>query len=136
MERNIPKNFDKLILFPLIGHEKKDHTESNYLVKINEFERKVESSLIDTFGRISIDASVKTDPFSLPYQKEILITLYGESYMNGPYEIYRVARKIVKQLLDDHVWKIRFYVLIEIDPDARLMGKINYYFRYYEHGTL
>ena len=53
--------------------------------------------------------------------------------MNGPYEVFRVTRKVLKQLLADDVCKIRFYVYVDIDVTARIMGKIDYYFRYYEH---
>jgi len=133
MERNIPQDFDKLILFPLLGHKKKGHTPEKFLEEIFKYERKVEESLIDTLSRVDIHAIVKTDPFSLPYQKEIKVTLMGESYMNGPYEVFRVTRKVLKQLLADDVCKIRFYVYVDIDVTARIMGKIDYYFRYYEH---
>ena len=136
MERNIPQVFDKSILFPLLGHKKDDRTAENFLDKIYKHERKVEESLIDTFSRVNIHGTVKTDPFSLPYQKEIKVTLMGESYMNGPYEVFRLARKVLKQLLADEVYKIRFYVYMDIDVNARLLGKIDYYFRYYEHDTI
>jgi len=136
MERKIPSNLSAQILHPLIGWDKENHTEERYIEKIQDFERKVEKSLIETFKRIDIHGIVKTDPYSLPYKNEIKATLRGESYLNGPYEIFRVVRPVIKQLLNENQHKIRFYVYIDVDTDGRhplSMGEINYYFRYYEH---
>jgi hypothetical protein len=136
MERKIPSNLGAQILNPLVGWESEKHTEERYIGKIQAFERKVEKSLIETFKRIDIQGIVKTDPYSLPYKKEIKVTLRGESYLNGPYEIFRVVRPIIKQLLNENLYKIRFYVYIDVDTEGRhqlSMGEINYYFRYNEH---
>jgi len=136
MERKIPINLCAQILHPLIGWDKEKHTEERYIEKIQDFERKVEKSLIETFKRIDIHGIVKTDPYSLPHKSEIKVTLRGESYLNGPYEIFRVVRPIIKQLLNENLYKIRFYVYIDVDTGGRFpfsMGEINYYFRYYEH---
>jgi hypothetical protein len=136
MERKIPSNLEAPILHPLVGWEARKHTEERYMEKIQEFERKVEKSLIETFKRIDIQGIVKTDPYSLPYRKEIKMTLRGESYLNGPYEIFRVVRPIIKELLNENLYKIRFYVYIDVVTGGGFpfsMGEINYYFRYYEH---
>jgi hypothetical protein len=130
MIRTLP-NLNKPILGPLLGHKKR--TEENYLTKIEKFEKDCEKSLIDTLGRLDIHATTKTDRYSLPYQKEITMELMGESYMNGPYEFYRIVRRIVKELLNENVYKIRFYILIDVDTDYGFMGKIIYKFRYYVH---
>ena len=131
MERVIPKNLEKLILQPLLGNT--NITEAKYCKEIEAFEKKCEASLINTLSRLDINATVKTDRYSLPYQKEIPVQLGGESYMNGPYEFYRVARKLVKELLNENVYKIRFYILIDVDTESGLMGKLIYKFRYYIH---
>lgn len=136
MERKIPSNLGAMILHPLIGWSDEMHTEERYAEKIQEFERKVEKSIIETFKRIDIQGIVKTDPYSLPYKKEIKVTLRGESYLNGPYEIFRVVRPIIKQLLNENLYKIRFYVYIDVTTESKFplsMGEVNYYFRYYEH---
>lgn len=136
MERIVP-NVEKPICGPLFGL-KKERTEENYLKEIEKFERDCEKSLIKTLSKIGTQASVKTDPYSLPYTDEVTVTLYGESYMNGPYEFYRVARKFLKEVLDKNLWKVRFYILIDIvtekgpeEPQPFFMGKIIYRFRYY-----
>lgn len=120
---------DRGILMPLIGpHGKKD-----YATAIEKFEKNCEKSIIETLGRLDIKAITKTDRFSLPYNKEIKVCLNGESYLNGPYEFFRVARRIVKDLLNDNVFKLRFYIYIEVDTEAGpfRMGKVCYYFRYH-----
>ena len=131
MERVIPKNLEKSILGPLLGH--KNRTESKYRKEIEAFEKKCEDSLIGTLSRLDIHAIVKTDRYSLPYQKEVIVELGGESYMNGPYEFFRVARKLVKELLNENVYKIRFYILVDVDTEFGMMGKVTYKLRYYVH---
>jgi hypothetical protein len=137
MEREIPKNFEKPICSPLFGLKEK-RTEENYLKKIEKFERDCEKSFIDTLSRMGTQGMVKTDPYSLPYTDEVTVTLYGESYMNGPYEFYRAARSFLKEVLEKNLWKVRFYIKIDIvtekGPDETrgfFMGKIIYRFRYY-----
>ena len=91
MERVIPNNLDKIILGPLL--EYKDRKEANYIKKIEKFEINCEKSLIDTLSKLDIYATIKTDRYSLPYQKEIKVELFGVSYTNRAYEFYRVAGK-------------------------------------------
>jgi hypothetical protein len=129
MERVIPK-LSASILYPLIGPEEKKQTEKNYIKQIQKFERDCEKSLIETFSRIGISAVVKTDPYSLPYNKELVVNLNGESYLNGPYEFYRVARKIVREVLENDLYKVRFYMFIEVDTD-KWLGRVTYKFRYH-----
>jgi hypothetical protein len=137
MNREIP-NLNCSILHPLLGHKDKNRTEEKYIKEIEKFERGCEKSLIETFGRLSIDSMVKTDPYSLPYTHEVVVTLNGESYLNGPYEFHRVVRKIVKEVLDKNLWKIRFYMFVNVltdQPDQHFllkrMGQVEYRFRYY-----
>lgn len=131
MERVIP-NFDKVgISLPLFGFDEKN--EENYLKKIIAFEQKCEKSIIETLSKVNIQAMVKTDRYSLPFQKEVVVVLRGESYLNGSYEFFRVARKIVKELLDQDLYKIRFYLFINIEEGHFNFGKLSYKFRYYIH---
>jgi len=135
IERKIPNNLEHNIVWPLLGNSTK--SEENYLKKIEAFEIRIEKSLIETLSKVNVKSSVKADRFSLPFQKEIKISLKGESYMNGPYEIFRVARPIVKEILDKDIFKLRFYMFVEIlekETESLLdLGSVNYYFRYYIH---
>ena len=135
MEREIP-DLTSSILSPLIGWKEDKKTEKRYLKKIKKFERGCEKSLIETFSRVGIKGMVKTDPYSLPFNNEIEVTLNGESYMNGPYEFYRVARRILKEVLDKNIYSMRFYMFIEVvTPEKRTLldpfGKVVYKFRYH-----
>lgn len=129
MERVIP-NLNSSILRPLLGWEPKKQNEKNYIKQIQKFERDCEKSLIETFSRIGINAIVKSDPYSLPYNQELVVNLNGESYLNGPYEFYRVARKIVSEVLEKDLYKVRFYMLIDVDTN-RFLGRVTYKFRYH-----
>ena len=136
MERKIPSDLHKSIVMPLIGY-KGEETKENYVKRIEKFERRVEKALIDLLKLIDIDASTKTVPSSLPYKEELVYTLMGESWMNGPYEFKRVFKMLLKDLLDKKLYKFRFYFQINIITDFPnddiwgSFGKIEYRFRYY-----
>lgn len=132
MERLIPKNSNATILRGLIGFDNKSLTPDFIDVKIKELENKCEKSIIKTFSKLNIQSSTKTDRYSLPYKDEVIVTLNGESYLNGPYEFHRVTREIVKDVLNRNAYKIRFYIFIEID-EKPLFGRVIYHFRYYIH---
>jgi hypothetical protein len=130
MER-IVLDLDKVMIScVLCGNDK---SEENYLKKLISFEEKCEKSIIETLAKLDIQAKVKADRYSLPYQEEVEVVLNGESYLNGPFEFFRVARKIVKVLLDKNVYKIRFYFFINLEEGNMGFGKVNYKFRYYIH---
>lgn len=98
------------------------------------YERAMEKSLIELFTNFDIVASVKSDPKSLPYQKEVVVRLNCESYVQGMFEYRRCYRKIFKELLNDNVGKIRFYVHIDTDNTPVFnLGCIVYHFRYFVH---
>jgi len=122
-----------LILGPLIKdlhNLDEEEFQSKYVEAMENFERNCEKSLIETFAKLDIKASVKTDPYSLPFNNEVVVELKGESYMNGPYEFYRVAREIVKEVLNKDIYKIRFYLFINA-VEYGFLGKIQYKFRYH-----
>jgi hypothetical protein len=135
-----PVDIGNSILMPIIGVDRsvprKDIPQEQYNENIRKFERKVEESLITTCSRLGIHAMVKTDPYSLPYTHEIAISLRGESYLNGAYEIFRVARPFIKELLNKGADKIRFYAFINVlTPDKpsllNTFGRVDYRIRYY-----
>lgn len=131
--REIP-DLDSIIAYPLFG-SKIAKTKENYLTRISEYERGVEKSIIEAFNYVDIRGTVKTIPESLPYKHEIVVTLKGESYMNGPYEVKRVIRPILKELLSKDIRTLRFYMRVNIiSKYTNLLdsyGKIEYRFRYY-----
>ena len=136
MIRNIPSFNNSLLFFLRGGKRSKDLTPDNYVERYNEYmvnhEKIVEKDLIDLMGKIGINASVKSDRYSLPFNKQVVHTGYGESYLNGAFETDFFFRKIMKEMIDTGSYKVRFYVLCEIE-DSFPMGKVNYYFNYYKH---
>ena len=96
------------------------------------FETKCEKSIIETLARLDIKAMVNTDRYSLPYKEEVVVTLNGESYLNGAFEFFKVVRKIAKELLVNNVHSIRFYIYVVPMPGNMGFGKVEYRFRYSE----
>jgi len=138
MERIIP-DFNKIQFTEIFKRNDnditRDLTEEEYVSFLENFERKVEKSLIETFKRVNIRASVKSDPYSLPYTDEVVVTLHGESYMNGVLEVYRVAGPIFKELLNKNIHELRFYMFINAEKNINNpfdLGRLVYKFRYYE----
>ena len=129
MERKMP-NLESFSLSPIVGDDK---TEENYKIQIYKFERSVEKHLLEIFKKLNINAIVKTDPYSLPYNKELEYTLYFSSYINESYDYRYISRKILKDILSEDLYQFRFYIYVDvITPDSRFGGKVNYYFRYHK----
>src|SRR5258708_40329120 len=77
-------------------------------------EQQCESDLKSILTQLGIQATVKTDRYSLPYQKEIIAKASYVMFLSRMLEHYRPAyRIIVKELLINDVKKIRFYFYIE-----------------------
>ena len=134
MFRNIPGIKNSLLLFLKNGKNKDNFNEENYVELYEKFminqEVLIEKKLIDLFKQMGINASVKSERYSLPFNNQLKCTGYGESYLNGAFETDRFFRKIIKELLDKDLYKVRFYVFAEIE-DHFPMGKVNYYFNYH-----
>lgn len=127
MIRTIPKPENSLLFFL------KDPSDTAaYEKSMVDLEKKIEKKLLEMFNDLNINATVKTDRYSLPHTKEIKITQYGESYLNGAFESWAFKRKIFKEVLGNDLHKLRFYVFAEVE-DHFPMGRVNYYFRYYPH---
>ena len=126
--RKIPSPNNSLTFFM----EKMNGEVVEYETAMVNLEKQIEKRLIDTFRSFDINATVKSDRYSLPYTHEIKHTGYGESYLNGAFESMPLYRKIFKEILNENLYKIRFYIFAEIE-DRFPMGQVNYYFRYYKH---
>ena len=126
MERNIPSMENRLLFFL------EEPTPEKYEESMINLEKKIEGDMIEVFRKLGIHSIVKTDRYSLPYTSEIKTTQYGESYLNGAYESVKLYRKVLSELIEYDVRKMRFYILAEVE-DNEYLGKVNYYFRYYEH---
>jgi hypothetical protein len=127
MERNIP-DMGNSLLFYLNG----ERTPEKYEEAMIKLEKKIEKDMIGVLSKMGINASVKTDRYSLPVKDQIKTTQYGESYLNAAFESHKLYRKVLSKMVELNVYKVRFYIFAEIE-DKFPMGKVNYYFNYYIH---
>lgn len=133
MKRNIPDMNNQLLFF-MDGKNGKeeDRKPEKYEESMINLEKKIEKDMIGVLSKMGINASVKTDRYSLPFQGQIKTTQNGESYLNGAFESIQLYRKVLHKMVELNVYKVRFYIFAEVE-DAPYMGKVNYYFNYYIH---
>ena len=127
MTRNIPEMGNQLLFYM-----DKDRTSEKYEETMINLEKKIEKDMIGVLSKMGINATVKTDRYSLPFQGQIKTTQNGESYLNGAFESFQLYRKVLYKMVELNVYKVRFYIFAEIE-DSFPMGKVNYYFNYYIH---
>jgi hypothetical protein len=127
MKRNIPDMGNQLLFYM-----DKDRTSEKYEETMINLEKKIEKDMIGVLSKMGINATVKTDRYSLPFQGQIKTTQNGESYLNGAFESFQLYRKVLYKMVELNVYKVRFYIFAEVE-DSFPMGKVNYYFKYYVH---
>lgn len=133
MERKIPE-LDSFLLSPIVGDNK---TEEKYKTRIYKFEREVEKHLLEIFNKLNINAIVKTDPYSLPYNNEIEYSLGFSSYINDAYDYRYIIRKILKDVLEVYMHQFRFYIYVDVcvNSNKPFNSEVKYYFRYHKKET-
>ena len=106
-------------------------------VTLDKFEDEIQQEMIRTLHNVGIQASVKTNKFSLPYTREIIVVVPFVSYLNAVFNYSKVFRPIVKKLMDKNPRRIRFYFWTDLfeHGDGKRKGEtgLKYYFRYYVH---
>ena len=141
IERYIPPRFNRAILYTILLPEvirtNKYDTET-YVAAVTKFEVECEGKLKDLFKKIGIQSSIKRDRFSLPYTHEVIGEIEGQSYINYAFNLDNIARVFVKDLLDKNIYKIRFYLFVDVITEDETMskrynGKMVYKFRYTVH---
>jgi hypothetical protein len=132
MERNIPSMNNSLLFFMDIRN--KEYTDKTFVEEYNKQmikrELSMEKWLLNTFAHLGISASVKSYRYSLPIKYQVKTTQPGESYLNGAFETYEIFREAIKTVVEQKIYKLRFYIFAEVE-DSFPMGKVNYYFNYY-----
>jgi hypothetical protein len=131
MERKIPE-LESFLLSPIVGDDK---TEESYKTQIYKFERVIENHLLEIFKKLNINAIVKTDPYSLPYNNEIEYSLGFSSYINDAYDYRYISREILKDVLEVYMHQFRFYIYVDVcmnDNNNPFGSKVKYYFRYHK----
>jgi hypothetical protein len=141
IERYIPSRFNRPILYGILNHDqiRNDKYDNElYIKEVEKFEEVCEQKLIELFQQIGITSSVKSDRFSLPFTNEIICEIEGASYVNYPFTLSNLNRMIVKELLEKNIFKIRFYLFVDVITEDDTMsksyhGKVVYKFRYMIH---
>ena len=141
IERYIPPRFNRSILYTLLIREwirTGKYDKDSYVKAVTKFEIDCEKKLISLFKKIGIQSSVKRDRFSLPYKQDVIGELSGSMYINYSFNIDNLARRFVKHLLDKNIFKIRFYLHVDVITEDetlnwRYPGKVVYKFRYMVH---
>jgi len=116
MERLIPNNFDHRIIKSVFEEGGiKPKTEENYIKSLEFIESEFEKYLIGILRRLDINATVKTDKYSLPYKDEVIYQrLLSTSFPKANYFFLYAVREFIKEILVRNVLKVRFYILIDL----------------------
>lgn len=114
--------------------------EFDYLEVIKKYEVDYELFLIKVFLNLGIQATTKTDRYSLPFKEEIIEIQEGENTLCKIFDFREFSRKIVLELLQKNVRKIRFYLIgdLEITKDEESIKPkkfITMKFRYTIHNN-
>lgn len=114
--------------------------ESDYLEIIQRYEKEYELYLIKVLQHVGIQATTKTNRYSLPYKHEIIEIQQGENTLCKIFDFKELVRKILLELLSKNVRKIRFYLIsdLEINKDEesiRPKKVITMKFRYTIHNN-
>ena len=132
MDRIIPPLDGRFLHFFLRGPKKK--TVKNYISEMEKLERDAERSLEIIFAKVGTRARVKTDPYSLVYNHEIVVERSAGPNSN-PTAFYLVAREILWEILKEDLVKIRFYMYINLVvreyEDGSPHELLQYSFRYH-----
>ncbi len=141
IERYIPPRFNRAILYTILIPEvirTNKYDAETYVAAVTKFEIECEGKLKDLFKKVGIQASIKRDRFSLPYTHEVIGEAEGTSFINYAFNLDNIARVFVKDLLDKNIYKIRFYLFVDVVTEDETMskrynGKVVYKLRYTVH---
>ncbi len=104
----------------------------HYYEELEIYEELCERKLTEILGLLGITAKVKTDRYSLPYQREVVYSVTKDEMISNTYRFERVAREITRELLNERVYKLRFYLFINIITNEGI-ARIEYRFRYHQN---
>jgi hypothetical protein len=75
-------------------------------------EKSIEKNIISMLDELGIQASVKTDRYSLPIHGIVSSSSGPDSYIPAIYDSSMVKRQFLKVLLNEDCRKVRFYVYV------------------------
>jgi len=133
MNRYVP-NINASLLFFIKKKDEKTYVEE-YVKCMKNTEISIEKRLIDIFKKLGISATVKTDRYSLPFNNQIKVTQYSESYLNAAFNTDKLFRNVLREILNKDLEKIRFFVFLEIVDSSYNNpfsdSAVNFYFNYH-----
>ena len=106
---------------------------------LRSIEASKENDIIAMLAYLGIQASVKTDKYSLPHHYEVESLKRVCTFTNEAFITPELYRDFVAHLIELKAQKIRFYLIVELweNPDAKsyYLG-LRYRLRYYVHFDL
>jgi len=103
-------------------------------------EKSIEKNIISMLTELGIQASVKSDKYSLPVHGCVTSSSGQDSYVNAIFDSTIVKRQFVKTLLNEGCRKVRFYAYVHTsEPEEKngiqafLMKRFIIEIRYYLH---
>ena len=103
-------------------------------------EKSIEKNIIKMLSELNIQASVKSDRYSLPVHGHVMSQSAKSSYIPDIYDSASIKRQFLKVLLNEDCRKVRFYVYIHSTEPENATGllaffglRFNMEIRYYLH---
>jgi tRNA G37 N-methylase Trm5 len=100
---------------------------NSYLITVQKYEMDIEAYLKDVLNKLGISASVKTNRYSLLYEKEISNTQKRGGLNYNAFDLQQLARLVTIELLRTNVKKLRFYIIgdLILERDRSELGYSN-----------
>lgn len=98
-----------------------------YLQTVQKHEMDIEAYLNDVLDKLGIFAVVKTNRYSLPYDKEISNFQKRSGLNYNTFDLQQFVRQVVMELLTLNVKKLRYYVIgdLILEKDSSAYGYSN-----------
>ncbi|MFD3393409.1 hypothetical protein U0R10_02130 [Aquirufa sp. OSTEICH-129V] len=100
---------------------------NTYLQTVQKHEMDIEAYLNDVLDKLGIFAVVKTNRYSLPYDKEISNFQKRRGLNYNTFDLQQFVRQVVMELLTLNVKKLRYYVIgdLILEKDSSAYGYSN-----------
>lgn len=84
--------------------------ENTYLQVVKKYEVQMEYYIKDVLANLGVYSTVKTERYSLLFEKEIVCSQMRDGLNYNAFDLQRFIRQVVLELLELKVKKLRFYV--------------------------
>jgi hypothetical protein len=108
--------------------------DENFHAAFESLEIETEKEIQECLASLGMEALKKTNRKSLPYKEELFYTAYISSFINDILLTSPLKRKLARELLNDNIFKIRFFVDINIPKNEQgNLDRLEYSVKYYVH---